>query len=80
MSHVSNIREALGSHQALVMTDAVSIRYATGFHIDDGAAVITHDGAWVITDSRYVEAATAAPGHLVFNRAVALKDAFKPKA
>ena len=60
MSHVSNIREALGSHQALVMTDAVSIRYATGFHIDDGAAVITHDGAWVITDSRYVEAATAA--------------------
>ena len=60
MSHVSQIQQALGSHEALVMTDAVSIRYASGFHIDDGAAVITRDGAWVITDSRYVEAASAA--------------------
>ncbi len=60
MSHVKNIQQALGELPALVMMDAVSIRYASGFHIDDGAAVITKDKAWVITDSRYVEAASAA--------------------
>ena len=60
MSHVKKIQQALGDLPALVMTDAVSIRYASGFHIDDGAAVITPDKAWVVTDSRYVEAATAA--------------------
>ena len=60
MSHVKKIQQALGDLPALVMTDAVSIRYACGFHIDDGAAVISPDRAWVITDSRYVEAATAA--------------------
>ena len=60
MSHVKKIQDMLGDLPALVMTDAVSIRYASGFHIDDGAAVIAHDKAWVVTDSRYVEAATAA--------------------
>ena len=60
MSHVKQIQQALGQLPALVMTDAVSIRYACGFHIDDGAAVISRDKAWVITDSRYVEAARAA--------------------
>ena len=60
MSHVKNIQASLGELPVLVMTDAVSIRYASGFHIDDGAAVIARDKAWVITDSRYVEAATAA--------------------
>ena len=60
MSHVKQIQQALGQLPVLVMTDAVSIRYACQFHIDDGAAVISHDKAWVITDSRYVEAAQAA--------------------
>ncbi len=60
MSHVKKIQAMLGDLPALVMTDAVSIRYASGFHIDDGAAVIARDRAWVVTDSRYVEAATAA--------------------
>ena len=60
MSHVKKIQQDLGDLPAVVMTDAVSIRYASGFHIDDGAAVITPDRAWVVTDSRYVEAATAA--------------------
>ena len=60
MSHVKNIQQALGDLPALVVMDAVSIRYACGFHIDDGAAVIARDKAWVITDSRYVEAASAA--------------------
>ncbi len=60
MSNVKKIQAALGDLPALVMTDAVSIKYACGFHIDDGAAVIGRDKAWVVTDSRYVEAAAAA--------------------
>ena len=64
MSHVKKIQQALGDLPALVMTDAVSIRYACDFHIDDGAAVIAPDKAWVITDSRYVEAASAAIGDM----------------
>lgn len=57
MSHIALIQKALGSLEALVLTDPVSIRYASGFAITDGAAVIARDKAWFITDSRYIEAA-----------------------
>ena len=57
MSHVSLIREKLGELDALLLTDPINIRYAAGFHITDGAAVIAKDGAWLVTDSRYIEAA-----------------------
>ena len=57
MSNLSKIQQHLGGLDALVLTDPVSIRYACGFHIDDGAAVIARDKAWLITDSRYTEAA-----------------------
>ena len=57
MSHISLIQQNLGALDALVLTDPVSIRYASGFHITDGAAVIARDRAFFITDSRYIEAA-----------------------
>lgn len=57
MSRVSQIRQKLGALDALVLTDPVSVRYASGFHITDGAAVVSRTGAWLVTDSRYVEAA-----------------------
>ena len=60
MSHVSLIQQNLGELDALILTDPVTIRYASGFHITDGAAVIARNKAWFITDSRYVEAAGAA--------------------
>ncbi len=60
MSHVSKIQAALGDVPALVLTDPISIRYACGFFITDGAAVVAHDRAWLITDSRYIEAAEKA--------------------
>ena len=60
MSHVSLIQQNLGELDALILTDPVTIRYASGFHITDGAAVIARNKAWFITDSRYVEAAEAA--------------------
>ena len=59
MSHVSQIRQQLGELDALLLTDPVSIRYASGFFITDGAAVVAKDGAWLVTDSRYIEAARA---------------------
>ncbi len=60
MSHIKQLQAALGDMPALVLTDPVSIRYAAGFHITDGAAVISRDRAWLITDSRYAEAAEQA--------------------
>ena len=60
MSHVKQIQAGLGEVSALVLTDPISIRYASGFPITDGAAVISRDKAWFITDSRYIEAAQAA--------------------
>lgn len=60
MSHISLIQQALGSLDALILTDPISIRYASGFAITDGAAVIARDKAYFITDSRYIEAAESA--------------------
>lgn len=42
---------------AIVLFSPENIRYASSFFITDGAAVITTAGAWLITDSRYIEAA-----------------------
>ena len=44
---------------AMLLFSPVNIRYFSKFFITDGAAVITRDGAWLITDSRYIEAARA---------------------
>ena len=60
MSHISLLQQNLGTLDALILTDPITIRYASGFHITDGAAVIARDKAWFITDSRYIEAAQAA--------------------
>ena len=60
MTRIEKIRSGLGELDALLLTDPISIRYASGFPITDGAALIAKDAAWFVTDSRYVEAAQAA--------------------
>jgi Xaa-Pro aminopeptidase len=60
MSHISQIQQRLDTLDALLLTDPISIRYASGFYITDGAALVTKDRAWLVTDSRYVEAASQA--------------------
>ena len=60
MTRIEKIRSLLGGLDALLLTDPISIRYASGFHITDGAALITKTDAWFVTDSRYAEAAQAA--------------------
>ena len=60
MTRIEKIRSRLGELDALLLTDDISIRYASGFHITDGAALITKKGAFFVTDSRYIEAAQSA--------------------
>ena len=57
MSNVKKIQENLGRLDALLLTDPISIRYASGFYITDGAALIARNKAWLVTDFRYAEAA-----------------------
>ena len=57
MTRIEKIRSRLGELDALLLTDDISIRYASGFFITDGAALITKENAWFVTDSRYIEAA-----------------------
>ena len=42
---------------AILLTSGENTRYASAFHFTDGAVVITREKGWVITDSRYIEAA-----------------------
>ena len=62
MDHIQQIQAVLAQKgmSALLLTDPVSCRYATGFLYHDGAALITQDKAWLLTDTRYFEAASNA--------------------
>ena len=42
---------------AVLITDALNQRYAAGFAFTDGAVLVTLDRAFLLTDSRYIEAA-----------------------
>ena len=59
MTRVETIREKLGEKglDALLLFSDTNIRYAARFYITDGAALITRDRAYLLTDSRYIEAA-----------------------
>lgn len=59
MDRLSRIRERLAQAglDAALITDEKNQRYATGFAFTDGAVVVTRDRAFLITDSRYTEAA-----------------------
>ena len=64
MNNVERIQEKLAAAglDALLITDGKNQRYALGFPFTDGAVVVARRGAWLITDSRYIEAAEAAAG------------------
>ena len=61
MNNIERIQERLASAglDALLITDEKDQRYALGFPFTDGAVVVSRRGAWLITDSRYIEAAEA---------------------
>lgn len=62
MNNIAKIREKLGAYglDAILITDEKNQRYASGFAFTDGAVVVARDKAWLITDSRYIEAAQCA--------------------
>ena len=59
MNNIPKIQEALRQRRldAILITDEKNQRYAANFPFTDGAVVVTRGGAWLITDSRYIEAA-----------------------
>ena len=87
MNNIAGIRRELIARglDAVLVTDEKNQRYATGFPITDGAVLVGRERAFLITDSRYIEAAEAAVGREVevrlFDRAanlsVKLREAVK---
>ncbi|MCR5576352.1 MAG: Xaa-Pro peptidase family protein [Oscillospiraceae bacterium] len=62
MNHLARIRAQLERRgmDAVLITDGKNQRYAAGFPFTDGVVLAAREGAWLITDSRYIEAAQAA--------------------
>jgi len=51
----AKLREA--NLDAIVIFSDENTRYASSFHFSDGAVVVTSERSWLLTDSRYIEAA-----------------------
>jgi len=62
MNRFQDIQDKLAEAEldAILLIDTHNRRFATGFSSSDGAAVVTKDDAWFLTDSRYIEAASQA--------------------
>ncbi len=62
MNNIKRIQAALIENDldAILVTDEKNQRYACGFPFTDGAVIVSREKAWLITDSRYIEAAAAA--------------------
>lgn len=62
MNNVKRIQQELRRRglDGMLVTVEKNQRYASGFPITDGAVVVGLEKSWLITDSRYIEAAEAA--------------------
>ena len=62
MNNIERIRRELERRglDAVLVTDEKNQRYAAGFPFTDGAVLVAAERAYLITDSRYIEAAEAA--------------------
>ena len=62
MNNIARIQRQLVEKDldALLITDENNQRYAAGFPFTDGAVLVTRERAYLITDSRYIEAAEKA--------------------
>lgn len=68
MNRVENLRKQFSDREAVYITSFANIFYYSGFQSDDGALLISHDKAILITDSRYtVQAAVQSPDFEVHN-------------
>jgi Xaa-Pro aminopeptidase len=64
LSRLQDVRAALPAGSALLVKSEPNRFYLTGFRSSDGFLLISRDRAVFYTDSRYIEAARAAVGHL----------------
>ena len=64
MNNIARIQESLVRRDldAILITDEKNQRYATGFAFTDGMVVVSREKAWLLTDSRYIEAAEKTAG------------------
>ena len=64
MNHIAGIQRTLIERglDALLVTDEKNQRYAAGFAFTDGYVLVGREAAWLITDSRYIEAAEKIAG------------------
>ena len=64
MNHIASIQQKLIEQDldALLITDEKNQRYAAGFPFTDGYVLVSREDAWLLTDSRYIEAAEKAAG------------------
>ncbi len=62
MNNIARIQQQLVEKKldALLITDEKNQRYAVGFPFTDGAVLVTRERAYLLTDSRYIEAAEKA--------------------
>ena len=62
MNNIARIRKSLVEKDldAILIENEKNQRYAAGFPFTDGAVLVAREGAWLITDSRYIEAAEKA--------------------
>ena len=62
MNNIERIQEILKERDldGLLLTDEKNQRYTAGFAFTDGAVLVGREKAWLITDSRYIEAAEKA--------------------
>jgi len=61
---VQKIQTVLEPKTAALCLSNPACRYLTGFDYADGGVLLTANAAWLLTDSRYIEAATEAVGHM----------------
>ena len=67
MNNIARIRQQLIERNldAVLITDEKNQRYAAGFPFTDGAVLVGREKAFLLTDSRYIEAAETAVDELV---------------
>ena len=75
MNHIARISQALGNLPAILLTSDSNCFYATGF-MGEGMALITREGSWYFTDSRYTEAAGKAIGDAAVIEQISAKRPF----
>lgn len=63
-NRIQKIQSELTPTQAVLFFSDAATRYLTGFHFTDGCVLITQKEGYLLTDSRYIEAAEKMVSHL----------------